>query len=493
MKKRAYIRYTKSGKIIPGGLLITTEGIYPHDTAVYQEIPVNLCCGAFPDVISGRKKAWVKYDSAGEIVPGSLTITLKHPKPGVWKEVNTDLCCTPVSEIRLTTFYGNETGGYPVGVFSSSDPDGNYYIGIANNEVEYAAMWNADEGNNIAYPGVIISPTSDPLLFRLNTSDTPKLIALRYFQFETNANTTVYTYGSATYSRVDWGDGSPILPPSLQAGVTVTGNVYTNYSSFGQAVSVGVTSNFVYETVVANRFNKTLTGSKTIRVFHNEVEPNTGVADGYILGGWLNTPPKIQNLTGNFPKFTMSIDITSTNPVASNFKLSHISNYAELTNTRIVVMGSGTLNANWGGFTSVYDVDLSYMTELEAISTIGGWTRSFDPLNLTKARFPKLQTYWASWPVWYYGGGSTSAEYNTMPTVTDNFRYISMTNEISNTTAIVDKRFIDLDTAMSAVTVVTPSTGKPCRLYMRGGSGANYSATSAAARANLAAKGFIIV
>lgn len=41
--KRAFVRYTRSGKIIPGSLIITTKGGWPRD-GIYKEIPTDLCC-----------------------------------------------------------------------------------------------------------------------------------------------------------------------------------------------------------------------------------------------------------------------------------------------------------------------------------------------------------------------------------------------------------------------------------------------------------------
>lgn len=42
-KKRAFVRYTKSGKIIPGSLIITTKGGWPG-SGLYAEVPIDLCC-----------------------------------------------------------------------------------------------------------------------------------------------------------------------------------------------------------------------------------------------------------------------------------------------------------------------------------------------------------------------------------------------------------------------------------------------------------------
>jgi hypothetical protein len=48
--KRAFVKYTKSGKLIPGSLIVTTKGGWPKD-GIYREVSVNLCC-ADTDIIS---------------------------------------------------------------------------------------------------------------------------------------------------------------------------------------------------------------------------------------------------------------------------------------------------------------------------------------------------------------------------------------------------------------------------------------------------------
>jgi hypothetical protein len=41
MKKRAFIRYTKKGNIVPGSLIIT-NGSYPSGPALWMEIKITL-------------------------------------------------------------------------------------------------------------------------------------------------------------------------------------------------------------------------------------------------------------------------------------------------------------------------------------------------------------------------------------------------------------------------------------------------------------------
>jgi len=43
-KKRAFVRYTKKGKLIPGSLVVTTSGGYPDKSSLWSEVPADLCC-----------------------------------------------------------------------------------------------------------------------------------------------------------------------------------------------------------------------------------------------------------------------------------------------------------------------------------------------------------------------------------------------------------------------------------------------------------------
>ena len=52
-KKRAFVRYTKSGEIVPGSLIVTTNGGYPDKTSLWHEVTVDKCCG---DIGGGCEK-----------------------------------------------------------------------------------------------------------------------------------------------------------------------------------------------------------------------------------------------------------------------------------------------------------------------------------------------------------------------------------------------------------------------------------------------------
>lgn len=43
MKKRAFVRYSKQGKVVPGSLVITS-GTHPSGPSTWKEVPADLCC-----------------------------------------------------------------------------------------------------------------------------------------------------------------------------------------------------------------------------------------------------------------------------------------------------------------------------------------------------------------------------------------------------------------------------------------------------------------
>jgi hypothetical protein len=92
-KQRAFVRYTKSGKIVPGSMIVT-NGDYPKGPAVWKEVSTNICCEDTFYSTSLRLKGFIRYTKSGKIVPGSLVIGNSYPKDGgIWKEVSVDTCC----------------------------------------------------------------------------------------------------------------------------------------------------------------------------------------------------------------------------------------------------------------------------------------------------------------------------------------------------------------------------------------------------------------
>ena len=87
-KKRAFVKYTKEGNIIPGSLIITTSGGYPI-SGLYYEVPMSLCCLCYNYTIQSSSTNTINIYAVscdGEIVDvtyrqlpgGSMTLCAKE-------------------------------------------------------------------------------------------------------------------------------------------------------------------------------------------------------------------------------------------------------------------------------------------------------------------------------------------------------------------------------------------------------------------------------
>jgi hypothetical protein len=107
-KKRAFVRYTKTGKIVPGSLVVT-NGSYPEGPAKWSEVAADLCCD-IPCNCDGNYnwKLLSKYspaEKAGEI-------TFPNHIAGTWN-TNPNLIVLPgyALYINFSDLNGNATGG----------------------------------------------------------------------------------------------------------------------------------------------------------------------------------------------------------------------------------------------------------------------------------------------------------------------------------------------------------------------------------------------
>ncbi len=102
MALKAYVQYTSKGIIIPMSLRLSHS--MPKD-GIWKQVPESLCCSTIPfQMISGDKlKAFIKYDSLGRAIPGSLIVVGKQPLVGNWKQIPYSLCCTNVGPTTTTT------------------------------------------------------------------------------------------------------------------------------------------------------------------------------------------------------------------------------------------------------------------------------------------------------------------------------------------------------------------------------------------------------
>lgn len=85
-KKRAFVKYTKQGKIVPGSLVLTS-GTYPDGPALWQEVPTDLCC------------------ETSAIFPVTTTTTIPGPTAFSVRRNNTGPCASS----GVTTIYSNSS------------------------------------------------------------------------------------------------------------------------------------------------------------------------------------------------------------------------------------------------------------------------------------------------------------------------------------------------------------------------------------------------
>lgn len=118
-KKRAFIRYTKKGKIVPGSLILT-NGTYPKD-GTYQEVNTDLCCDFDPRIlvkIIGVTFSNKPYDGNDLASPSgfpSITGVLPHDIGRVGIDFNNDPFQFGARFVSINI--GNHIGIYPNDAF----------------------------------------------------------------------------------------------------------------------------------------------------------------------------------------------------------------------------------------------------------------------------------------------------------------------------------------------------------------------------------------
>jgi len=50
-----------------------------------------------------NKKAYLRYDGNGKVIPMSMVLRTSKPRVGNWKEIDATLCCSPSTTTTTTT------------------------------------------------------------------------------------------------------------------------------------------------------------------------------------------------------------------------------------------------------------------------------------------------------------------------------------------------------------------------------------------------------
>ena len=119
-KKKAYVRLTEQGKVMPGSMIVSTSNGVPRN-GPYKQIITNLCCGDTPfSVTSTKQKAWVCYDGNGEIIPGSLVVGPTYPQDRRnWREIKFGKTYTTPETITIVNPSLGPTNGSAVSFISA--------------------------------------------------------------------------------------------------------------------------------------------------------------------------------------------------------------------------------------------------------------------------------------------------------------------------------------------------------------------------------------
>ena len=257
-KNKAWIQYTKQGEIVPGSLIVSPRRPV---NGVWYEVVTDICCDIEPlfGLISSRQKAFVKYDASGNIVPGSLVLTDgRLPRPGIWKEVYIDICCSTTSTTTTTTSTTTTTTtGTPSLKFLFSQPIPelntlsfwNNFIFVSGN---YVFLIITTVGSNTLYelfgsplnqlqnsPLWTLNPTYPPYLLEIS-DEINSINILPNSAFEYCTNLSYINLPAAT-----------VIDDNSFSSIVNNNRSYINLSS---CLNLGTTTgnNFVFNSTVGN-------------------------------------------------------------------------------------------------------------------------------------------------------------------------------------------------------------------------------------------------
>ncbi len=226
-------------------------------------------------------------------------------------------CGTNCYVLPMQTLNGNNTIGYPVGVF---DLFGNW-IGNASSQSQYVSVWNSNSNNQVIGS---IAAGSDAMHFKMtvNPGKNPlsAVTGCRYYQYDLaynqidglrNVNGAYIDFGDGI--RMKFANGPTDIPSPLPANTT--------------AQILGGYAYFIHTYPDSTQ--------KTITVFHNDADERFGL-DNYASPA--NSMIRVKNLRGNFPQ---------------NIRLFGFSSYQQSTATTVANI------TNWNSITSITEFNIN--------------------------------------------------------------------------------------------------------------------------------------
>jgi len=203
-----------------------------------------------------NQHAYVRYDSKGKIVSGTLIIREEPPKVGVWREVPIDLCCspgpTPPSSPQTVAFTFDDIANVPVADVNSLS-DWNTFLDFPNYGIPITNVSVVD--NTVTLTGQSNAILKDSL-FRRNThiidvTDTGMFRYISDFAFSNSALITgtfndVVSAGYNAFSDYD-GSGSS-LTEITGAKFTTAGNYcFNGCTSLTTTGSVTIAGDYCFQ------------------------------------------------------------------------------------------------------------------------------------------------------------------------------------------------------------------------------------------------------
>lgn len=415
--------------------------------------------------LSSRAKYLLSSDSADEndvaylkkrfkTLKSNTPISFREPElnlrlKALEKLINRVKCqvCSSVV-LSLQNFLNTDTPSYPVGVFNLNGT----YIGIANNQTEYIALWNADVDNQTQG---LLKPGINAFTFKLpSTASIDKVIGLRWYQFNVAANRMV---------RVCLDTSDVIVAPDGQINGS-TGTFLSRDSLVGTQFSSQPRAIFG-----SNAITRTYVLAGTVYVFHNDsANPSGFLSSAVFSGGNGGTSA----LSGVFPKNTTQVVISPNTPTEINPTM--ISNWAELTSVQslsCLYWVSGNVNLT---NTPLFH----HMTQLRLFTTFFGGIPLTSWGVCDQTLFPNIESLGFTFGVSVAPVGNWS---NISPTI----KYVALGGGAAGQTTA--------DTEHIAVSLANQTTNGPATINSKAIQfGTGYTAAALVAKNTLISKGYTV-
>lgn len=121
MKKRAFVRYSKQGKIVPGSLILT-GGSHPSGPSTWKEVPADLCCANHT----------ISFNlSNGQTQNPNITFGAAHAFPWTSSYIDIEIGCSAMDP--NTEWAYMYVPGTPANIYELAT--------ILNNRAKYLGTW----------------------------------------------------------------------------------------------------------------------------------------------------------------------------------------------------------------------------------------------------------------------------------------------------------------------------------------------------------------